>query len=217
MLTRKETLYYANWELPVEFGKDGGHCPTPPSVLLHVRDALGAGFASAPSATEHLRPALVYIKRKQGEMRSVLHGEADFVQELKTWAPSVALEYITFNGQLKPKATARLFGRACIIVGFHGGALVNMLFSPTTCHVFELGFASPFAGHYRFLALVLGLPWARLPLRPDERGLAGVEASLEDPQGALREIKEAMSPMSTSEASLEAAVWKSPKAEHQEL
>ncbi|CAK9079225.1 unnamed protein product [Durusdinium trenchii] len=121
VLLRAETLYYANWELPVEFGKDGGHCPTPPSVLLHVRDALGAGFASAPSATEHLRPALVYIKRKQGEMRSVLHGEADFVQELKTWAPSVALEYITFNGQLKPKATARLFGRARIIVGFHGG------------------------------------------------------------------------------------------------
>ena len=183
----QETLYYANWKAPIDFGKDGGHCPTPPSVLLAVRRVFTDHYA--PAKTPKTREALVYIKRKKGDMRSVLQGEDDFVKELQRWTKSVSLEFVTFDGLLKPKATALLFNRASIILGFHGGALANLLFAPPNCHIFELGTASPYAGHYRYLSEVFGLRWSRLALQSSKQGLAAVEAALEDQEKALEEIK----------------------------
>ena len=35
---------------------------------------------------------------------------------------------MAFRGELKLKATARLFARAAVVVGVHGGALANIIF-----------------------------------------------------------------------------------------
>ena len=58
--------------------------------------------------------------------------------------------------------------------------------------VFEMGFRSPFAGHYRYLATALKLKLILLPLEPDARGIASQEVKLSDLQDALRQLVKAM-------------------------
>ena len=59
--------------------------------------------------------------------------------------------------------------------------------------IFELGFRSPFAGHYRYLADALKLRLTLLPLAPDARGMASQEVKLADFHGALGQIARAVS------------------------
>ena len=70
-------------QVPIALGQDGGHCPTPPLLLQSVRDALAAGLAAKPG-----RRAFVFIKRKRGDMRSILQGESELEKELRGWALS---------------------------------------------------------------------------------------------------------------------------------
>ncbi|CAJ1403877.1 unnamed protein product [Effrenium voratum] len=183
VLLRAETLYFANWRVPVQFGKDGGHCPTPPAVLRNTRQALRLPAKAGPRT-------LVYVKRKRGDMRSVLAGEPEFSREIEKAAGWLA--FTSFDGGLKPKQTIRLFMRARVVVGVHGGALANILFCQGGTELFELGFRNVFAGHYRFLAQALGLRHVLLPLKPDARGMGSHEVELEDLPGALDQIKAAL-------------------------
>lgn len=59
-------------------------------------------------------------------------------------------------------------------------------------NIFELGFQSPFAGHYRYLAKALHLRLTLLPLEADARGVASHEVRLADFPSALQQIKAVM-------------------------
>lgn len=54
--------------------------------------------------------------------------------------------------------------------------------------ILELGFRSPFAGHYRYLAEALKLNMTLIPLEPDARGIASQDVKLADFQGAVQQI-----------------------------
>ncbi len=84
VLLKAETLYFANWKVPVALGEDGGHCPTPASLLHKIRDSF-TSFGHARSGQDHQDPirAFVYLKRKKGDMRSILHRENDLEKELR--------------------------------------------------------------------------------------------------------------------------------------
>ena len=181
VMLRLETLYYANWLVPMALGQDGGHCPTPASILRGVRSALTSG--SSKDTTE--KPAFVFIKRK-GEMRSVLKGEKKLVEGLQELAASHGMDFVTFES-LKPSDTLQLFARARVVLGVHGAGLTNLLFC-TDALVFELGFASPFAGHYRYLSKALGLRLSSLSLRSDARGMAAREVEI-DLETTLRAVR----------------------------
>ena len=142
VMLRVETLYYANWLVPVALGHDGGHCPTPAPVLRGVRSSFTSGSSKDTAANK----AFVFIKRK-GEMRSVLKGEEKLVEGLREVAGSHGMDFVLFES-LKPSDTVQLFARARVVLGVHGAGLTNLLFCKDAM-VFELGFASPFAGHYR--------------------------------------------------------------------
>ena len=84
-------------QVPMALGQDGGHCPTPPLLLQSVRDALKA--AAKPG-----RRALVFIKRKRGDMRGTLQGESELEQELRGWAPDWILDLTHLASAKLPEA-----------------------------------------------------------------------------------------------------------------
>ncbi|CAE7585016.1 unnamed protein product [Symbiodinium natans] len=134
---------------------------------------------------------LVFIKRKKGDMRSLLRNESGFAGQLKHLT-GPKLRYEVFDGSAKPKGTAQLFASARVVVGAHGGALANIIFCPEDAAIFELGFQSPFAGHYRFLAKMFNLRMTLLPLVPDSRGIASQEIALESMEAALEAVRAAV-------------------------
>merc|ERR1711924_102724 len=97
-----------------------------------------------------------------------------------------------FNGKLSPTATASLFRRARVVLAAHGGALTNILFCPENAAILEMGFSTPFAGHYRYLAKSLGLQLKLLPLEADHRGLAAEKVRLADMGAAKQAISDAI-------------------------
>lgn len=82
VLLKAETLYFANWKVPVALGEDGGHCPTPASLLHKIRDSLTFANLKGQDHQDPIR-AFVYLKRKKGDMRSILHRENDLEKELR--------------------------------------------------------------------------------------------------------------------------------------
>ncbi|CAE7232543.1 unnamed protein product [Symbiodinium sp. CCMP2592] len=183
---RAETLVFANWKPAVKFGDDGGHCPTPGPLLRGLHSALQPLAAAAKPAP----PALIFIKRKKGDMRSSLQDESWFTGQLKQLA-TPTLQFQVFDGSAKPKRTAQLFARARIVVGAHGGALSNILFCPEDVEIFELGFRTPFAGHYRYLSKMLNLRMTLLPLVPDSRGIGSQDIAFANLEEALEVIRAA--------------------------
>merc|ERR1712039_971244 len=128
-------------------------------------------------------------------MRGNLKGESALKKQLKQVASQVkpeSLAFKEFDGKLPPAATAKLFRRAAAVVGVHGGALSNMIFCSKDVKIFELGFGTPFAGHYRHLAAALGLQLERLPLRADSRGIGSHSVELEDVAAARDAVKAAI-------------------------
>lgn len=82
VLLKAETLYFANWKVPVALGEDGGHCPTPASLLHKIRDSFTFANLKGQDHQDPIR-AFVYLKRKKGDMRSILHRENDLEKELR--------------------------------------------------------------------------------------------------------------------------------------
>eukprot|EP00927_Polykrikos_kofoidii_P015540 TRINITY_DN16924_c0_g1_i1.p1 TRINITY_DN16924_c0_g1~~TRINITY_DN16924_c0_g1_i1.p1 ORF type:complete len:688 (-),score=124.24 TRINITY_DN16924_c0_g1_i1:132-2195(-) len=191
---RARTLFYADWKSPVPFGMDGGHCATPPSVIAGTRLTLSE--ALLPAASKIKPRALIFaVRRGKGNMRGHLHGEPALEKHLKNIAAEATpvLSFDKFTGNLSPAKTVALFARAKAVVGVHGGALVNIIFCPQDAELFEIGFATPFAGHYRHLARALGLHVSLLPLVTDNRGIAANEVTILDMAEAARVIRARLS------------------------
>lgn len=187
-------LRYADWLPPRVFGEDGGHCATPRSVVGLVRDAF---IADGEEEVYPKPPCILYIKRPQSSdgapnMRGTVRDDAKIRKALKSIASQADLVFEEFDGGLSPADTVALFGRARAVVGVHGGALTNMIFCPENAKVFEIGFTSPFAGHYRHLAASLGLEMHLLPIKADERGIAANDVALQDAAAATDAIRAAL-------------------------
>merc|ERR1712039_22875 len=134
-------------------------------------------------------------------MRGNLKGESALKKQLKQVASQVkpeSLAFKEFDGKLPPAATAKLFRRAAAVVGVHGGALSNMIFCSKDVKIFEIGFFTPFAGHYRHLAAALGLELTMIPLAVNERGLGANEVRVENAENVVDVIRKSL--VKTSEA-----------------
>ena len=93
--------------------------------------------------------------------------------------------------------TAALFFNARVVVGVHGGALSNIIWSAPPCKdgengadddktcghtrlVLELGFPAPQTRHYAHAAASLDLHYEVALLEPDERGPGAATVSLNE-------------------------------------
>merc|ERR1712086_530946 len=119
--------------------------------------------------------------------RGALHGESVFRQKVTAVAKEAnpELKLAVFNGGISLAKQVSLFQSARAVVGIHGGALTNILFCRSSVDIFEIGFSSPLAGHYRHLATTMGLRIHLLPLVADERGLGAREVKMQDMEASV--------------------------------
>lgn len=190
---RVKTLNFADWLSPAELGEDGSHCATPRSVLNLVWSSMLGGVSTKLPDSTALR-SLIWMSRWGEAMRSELVGESELTRALAEVAKEALpqLEFITFrsaNGGLVKEIN--VFQQARVVVGVHGGGFTNLLFAPTDTIAFELGFTSPFAGHYRHLAAAMGLKLVTINLSTDVRGMGvrkiEVNAGTQDVIDVVRE------------------------------
>ena len=101
-------------------------------------------------------------------------GSAGDTKEDSAAAAAAAVpEFVVFDGGKMSTAEAvALFSRAAVVVGVHGAALANILFSPSSALLVELGFKTPTAVHYEQSALALGLAYHKELLDSDEHSVA---------------------------------------------
>eukprot|EP00928_Gymnodinium_smaydae_P081040 TRINITY_DN64619_c0_g1_i1.p1 TRINITY_DN64619_c0_g1~~TRINITY_DN64619_c0_g1_i1.p1 ORF type:complete len:635 (+),score=62.32 TRINITY_DN64619_c0_g1_i1:288-1907(+) len=187
---RIESLFYANWMPPAPLGADGGHCSTPRSVLSNVR----MNLLSLSTPAKKVSRGLVFIKRPPNQMRSDVKGGPELQRKLREACDLTKgeVKFELFDGTLKPQATVKLFSRALLVVGVHGGALTNILFSPSGAELFELGFQTPFASHYRHLAAALDLKYTLLPLVANNRGIGSNKVEIADVDACTKTVVSAI-------------------------
>jgi hypothetical protein len=159
----------------------------------------GAGEAKGEGSGDALvsaRPAIVYAARRNVTMRNLVAADEEAVlASLSALASAHDLELVAFDGTQKDiQATIRLFRRAQVVVGVHGGALSNILFctpaadgaTPGTLLV-ELGTLSPLLRHFEHAAVALGHAYDRVLLSEDERGVGARDVSL--PSGGAAQVE----------------------------
>merc|ERR1711971_1082298 len=162
---RAQTLFYADWPLVATPGAEGSHCTAPRSVLNLIRSEL---LGNEPKEAAVRTPSLLFITRDDKmSMRGSLRNGERWKQGIATIAadhlPTLAFQ--EFTGKSPWLEQVASFRRAKVVVGVHGGALTNLLFCEPATLVFELGFRSPIAGHYRHLAAAMGLDLTMILLR----------------------------------------------------
>jgi D-alanyl-D-alanine dipeptidase len=172
------------------------HCLTPAPVLraaaAMVARAWEAKHPEAHAAESEARPALIVAVRRDVSMRNLAPAdEASLLSELRNLAAEVHWELVVFDGSAGIAGGVPLFRRARAVVGVHGGALSNVLFSAHDSAengrvlLVELTVASRIAAHYAHAAAALGLrfkifdafrpseaQWALWNFRPDPDFLA---------------------------------------------
>lgn len=93
------------------------------------------------------------------------------MKRLREGTAAIGAKFIVFNGKdLSLKQQASLFANATVVVGVHGAAFANILFSSPKVMVAELSFNSEFTKHYAHAATALGFEYKAYPLEGDERG-----------------------------------------------
>ena len=176
------------------------HCLTPASALRAARalvarsvaarshltadggGAAGGGAAGGGAAASGTpRAALVFAARRGVSMRSLRQSDEDSVIEgLRGVAAAHDADLVVFDGSAYGtiEDAIRLFGRAAVVVGVHGGALSNILFCPPGATLIELGVRSHIARHFEHAAAALSLRYVRVHLEADSRGVGARNVSL---------------------------------------
>ena len=194
-----EAIVHVQWEGAAAYDGTPTHCLTPRNALLAAREMilqgmrdhgeLGEGGAGAQAeqgqqavhAQASARPAVVFAARRGTSMRSLAGGdEAAVLAALRRACGASGAELVVFDGGRAgvPEAI-RLFARARVVVGVHGGALSNVLFSPPNRTLLvELGLGSPLTRHFEHLAAAVGVAYRKVRLVPDERGVGAHNVSL---------------------------------------
>lgn len=175
------------------------HCLTPAPVLraaaAMVARAWEAKHPEAHEAESEARPALIVAVRRDVSMRNLAPAdEASLLSELRNLAAEVHWELVVFDGSAGIAGGVPLFRRARAVVGVHGGALSNVLFSAHDSAengrvlLVELTVASRIAAHYAHAAAALGLRYQAVPLVDDGHGVGASSVRL--PEGAAHAVAE---------------------------
>lgn len=86
------------------------------------------------------RPVAVVIYRR-GKSRSICHFFEEFLPRLQLLIPSY--QTVLFYGNESVADTVVLFGRAALVVGYHGAGHANAIFCPESTVVVEYAFQHP--------------------------------------------------------------------------
>ena len=175
------------------------HCLTPAPVLraaaAMVARAWEAKHPEVHAAEFEARPALIVAVRRDVSMRNLAPAdEASLLSEMRNLAAEVHWELVVFDGSAGIAGSVPLFRRARAVVGVHGGALSNVLFSAHDSAgngrvlLVELTVASRIAAHYAHAAAALGLRYQAVPLVDDGHGVGASSVRL--PEGAAHAVAE---------------------------
>lgn len=201
-------LLWADW--PSFAHADGAptHCLTPAYALeaaaAMVDEAWGAAVANGTAISHRrlpaARPLVVYAARRDVSMRRlVAEDDAALHEVLYRVVESEGAELAVYNGTGGVRAAVQLFRHASVIVGVHGGALSNLLWSATgkpssarrsAVLLVELTVASRISIHYAHAASALGMRYRAIPLVDDEHGVGAATVTL--PPQATDEVQAAV-------------------------
>jgi len=97
--------------------------------------AHGWGSVEVPAAQE--ADTLVYLRRNPTGPRGI-RDDSGLTEMLQGWCDENKLEFVILNKPVSIEDHRKIFSKARIIFGCHGGGFVNMLFVPKNCLVFEI-------------------------------------------------------------------------------
>eukprot|EP00756_Hemistasia_phaeocysticola_P000786 Hpha_TRINITY_DN10565_c0_g1::TRINITY_DN10565_c0_g1_i1::g.31405::m.31405 len=171
-----ERLVVPSWKPPRRVTPSPSGEPTasaPASVLRRIRAAL----APSPPPT---RDVVLWLSRPRTvEMRKVRQ-DAEVAEVLRGVAERRGLKFERFEKPPALKEAAKLFARAVLVAGVHGGAFANLVFSPPGTKVLEVGFRTPWSHDYVHMSQALGFEHSIVQLRPDHRGMGNSEVEVVD-------------------------------------
>ncbi|XP_050411999.2 uncharacterized protein LOC126826912 [Patella vulgata] len=174
-ISRDRLVFYEN--NPTKVKKMINTCIAPPihpALWLSGREALGV---SANMMVPMNQTLVVLIKRKNTHNGGRRMLNIDLVEKFVINRYGIDGVQI-FSGGLKFNETVSLFQRTRIIIGVHGGAMYNILFSPRQTSVIEImptknngQIGPPWIAHgiIWVQAQVLGQSYWRLPMLPEGR------------------------------------------------
>ena len=170
------------------------YCLTPPPLLNVTRYEVWKKVGVKETSDD--APRIVYCKGKLVEQEEKqllleLKGVADLMSA-KLFVYSLPSDEVPSKSNLKEvRKTVKLFHSATVVVGAHGEALVNSIFSRPGTTVIEMGFESvPQASQYRHLSTSIGLKHVNINLAKDSRSFGGAEYKLRE--GGLKDVKDAV-------------------------
>ena len=112
-------------------------------------------------------PLLVYVSRADAQYRKITN-EAAVLARLKQVAHDNGAELAVFLGNETSAAqTVRLFSKAWLVVGIHGGGLSNILFSREGAAMVEFALPEGTMRYYAHAAMALGIDYWVVPAPPD--------------------------------------------------
>jgi len=125
------------------------------------------GTISSADATLHETPLLVYVSRADAQYRRVTN-EAAVLASLQAVAEANGAEVVVFLGNETSAAqTVRLFSKAWLVVGVHGGGLSNVLFTREGAALLEFALPEGTMRYYAHAAMALGIDYWVVPAPPD--------------------------------------------------
>ena len=98
-------------------------------------------------------------------------GEDLIIAKVRRLIPPELALVVFDGGEYSSQDSIDLFSRARMIIGVHGGALSNIIFSSVGCTVIELGFTTVRSRHYHQMSVALGLAYHIVHLVPTDLGL----------------------------------------------
>lgn len=194
-------LSWADW--PSAASPDGtdSHCLTPSSALRQAaamvasawqaRQARGSEAEGVEKAAEGgvegaevPGGVLLFAARRKVTQRNLAsRDEEALLAALREVAEAAGMQLVVFDGSGGVEASIALWKRARLIVGVHGGALSNLLWSaalnvPSSVLLVELTVASRIAHHFAHSAMALGMRYEAVPLVDNGLGVGTVNATL---------------------------------------
>ena len=140
-----------------------------PTALLLLRERIMQSMKPISFHGGSTLPLVIFASRGNVSMRQF--DEARVLQALETELSRSNAKLVNFKSDDFSAGDAfRLFSRAAVVVGAHGGALANIVACPSNkATIVEIGFNTVGAQQYSHIAQVLGLRYRRVPVFPDSR------------------------------------------------
>ena len=159
------------------------HCLTSRNLLLGARivaEALAKN--SGPEKGSSTSSFLCYAVRRDTSMRKLRSSlDEELTALLKRVAKRFGVELREFDGsKVSFKDAVKTFANSAVVVGVHGAALANVLFSRPGSTLIELGFNAPVSRHYEHLARALDVDYVKIKLLGDEHAMGAEYVDIGD-------------------------------------